>query len=89
MFGRVRLGIEEIDAILVPAIAVLKLQGANDRYLFVEREGKAVRIPVNIGKRYDDDLEIISDEIHAGDRVVIYGQARLKDGVSVEVTKVE
>jgi membrane fusion protein, multidrug efflux system len=89
MYGRVKLGLEEIDAILVPAISVLKMQGSNDRYMFIERDGKAVRIPVRIGKRYDDDIEVISDLVHAGDRIIIHGQARLKDGVTVEVTKVE
>lgn len=85
MFGRVTLDLDAEEAILLPSMAVLKMQGSNERYLFVEESGTARRIPVTVGKRYDDNIEVFSDQLNAGDRVIISGQARLLDGVSVQV----
>jgi membrane fusion protein, multidrug efflux system len=64
---------------------VLKMQGSNDRYLFVDENGVARRVTVTVGKRYDDNIEVFSDELSAGDRVVVSGQARLLDGVAIMV----
>lgn len=87
MFSRVNFDLEEIEALLLPAIAVLKLQGSNDRYLFIEENNKARRIGVIMGRRYDDDVEVISDELKPGQKVIISGQARLLDGMAVEVVE--
>lgn len=85
MFARVSFDLQEVDAIVLPALAVLKMQGSNERYLFIEKEGKAKRIPVSIGARYDDMVEVISDQLQPGDRVIVSGQSRLLEGVAVEV----
>lgn len=85
MFSRVSLDLDEEKAILLPSIAVLKLQGSNERYLFAEKNGIARRVSVTVGKRYDDNIEVFSDDLQAGDRIIISGQARLLDGVKVEV----
>jgi len=85
MFARFTLDLGKEEAVLLPAIAVLKMQGSNERYLFVEENGTARRISVTIGKRYDDNIEIFSDELNTGDNIIISGQARLLDGVKVEV----
>lgn len=85
MFSRVTFDLDEEEAILLPSVAVLKMQGSNDRYLFVEKNGVAHRISVTIGKRYDDDIEVYSDNLKAGDRIIVTGQARLVDGVAVQV----
>lgn len=87
MFSRVTFNLDEEEAILLPSLAVLKMQGSNDRYMFIEQNGVAKRIPVTIGKRYDDNIEVFSDDIKAGDRVIVAGQARLLDGDEVEVVK--
>lgn len=85
MFCRVSLDIEEIQAILVPSIAVLKLQGSNERFLFTVENGLARRISVEMGRRYDDLVEVVSEELEQGDQVIVSGQARLLDGMKVEV----
>ena len=85
MFCRVTLDLDKEEAILLPSIAVLKMQGSNERYLFVNENGKAKRISVTIGKRYDDDIEVFSDELQAGDQVIITGQARLLNGIPIDV----
>jgi membrane fusion protein, multidrug efflux system len=85
MFCRVTIDLEQVEAIMLPAEAVLKMQGSNDRYLFIEKDGKAKRIAVNIGNRFNDKVEVISEELKQGDQVVINGQARLLDGALVKV----
>lgn len=85
MFTRVTFDLDQERAILLPSIAVLKLQGSNERYLFVDRNGVADRITVTIGKRYDDNIEVFSDDLKAGDRVIVKGQGRLVNGAEVEV----
>jgi len=85
MFARITFELDKEEALLLPSMAVLKMQGSNNRYLYVEKDGKAHRISVTIGDRFDDNIEVISDELEMGDNVIISGQSRLLDGVAVEV----
>lgn len=85
MFGRVTFSPKEVEAIMLPALAVLKMQGSNERYLFKEENGIAKRISVTIGQRYNDNVEVLSRELKPGDNIIISGQARLLDGVKVQV----
>lgn len=85
MFARVSLDLDKEEAILLPAIAVLKMQGSNDRYLFVEDHGTARRVAVTLGKRYNDLIEVYSDVLKKGDKIIVSGQARLLDGMKVKV----
>ncbi len=43
------------------------------------------RIEVILGKRFDDQLEIISDNLKEGDNLVTQGQAKLINGDKVEI----
>ncbi len=85
MFCRVVLELGEARALVVPALTVLKMQGSNERYLFIEKDGIAKRIVVKLGKRFDDLVEVESAELHEGDHLIIFGQSRLLNGISVEV----
>ncbi|MEG2339138.1 MAG: efflux RND transporter periplasmic adaptor subunit [Odoribacter sp.] len=87
MFGTINFFIGETNTVVVPAIAVLKLQGANNRYVFLNNNGKAKRVDITIGKRFDDQVELISSDIHEGDEIIVVGQARLVDGAAVTITK--
>ena len=53
MYGTINFFIGNTETVVVPAIAVLKLQGANDRYVFINKDGKAKRVSVNLGRRID------------------------------------
>lgn len=75
------------EAIIVPYQAVQKLTGSNDRYIFLEDNGTAKRVFVQLGQRFDQDVEIISNEIEEGDRYVTVGQAKLVDGSKLNVVK--
>ena len=87
MFNRITINFDQVEAMLLPSIAVLKMQGSNDRYLFVERDGIAHRVAVTLGNRYDELVEVNSDELKPGDKVIISGQGRLLDGVKVQIEK--
>ena len=66
--------------------AVLKQVGSNDRYVFVEKDGKAVYTLVQLGVRMDDKYEIVSG-LNAGDYVITEGHTDLVDGKEVEVVE--
>ena len=85
MFNRITIDFDQAEAMLLPSIAILKMQGSNDRYLFVEKDGVAHRVGVTIGSRYDELVEVIADELKQGDKIIISGQGRLLDGVKVKV----
>jgi membrane fusion protein, multidrug efflux system len=87
MFARAILEFDQVQAFVVPSLAILKLQGSNERYVFLEEDGVAKRLVVEIGDRYDDMVELIADEIQEGDRLIIAGQSRLLDGMAVDVVR--
>jgi membrane fusion protein, multidrug efflux system len=86
MFVRVSMDLGEIESFVVPANTVLLQEGTNTRFVFIERDHIAHRIEVGIGKRFDDQLEIISESISEGDQLIIEGQARLINGDKIEIT---
>lgn len=87
MYVKTTMSMGMAKAMVVPYQAVLKLTGANDRYIFVDDGGVAKRIFVKLGQRFDENVEIISDEIADGDRLVTVGQGKLVDGSKLKVTK--
>ena len=40
---------------------------------------------MTLGQRVDENIEVISDELHEGDRLVVVGQAKLVDGSKLNV----
>lgn len=87
MFARVYIDMGQVEAFVVPSDAVLIQEGTNDRYLFVAVDGMASRRKVTLGKRFDDMVEVEEGSIAEGDNLIIEGQARLTDGIKIEVTK--
>jgi RND family efflux transporter MFP subunit len=87
MFVRVAMNLGEVETFVVPANTVLVQEGTNTRYVYVGRNNVAERIEVAIGKRYDDRLEIISDNLKEGDEIVSDGQAKLINGDKIEISK--
>jgi RND family efflux transporter MFP subunit len=85
MFTRVSFELDKVEALLVPALSILKVQGSDERYLFIVENGKAKRISIKPGQRIDDDVEVISNQLKTGDQIVIFGQTRLMDGTPVTV----
>lgn len=87
MYVKTNMSMGMAKAMVVPYQAVLKLVGANDRYVFLDKGGVAKRVFVKLGQRFDENIEIISDEIVDGDKLVTVGQSRLVDGSKLKVTK--
>ena len=89
MYGTITFKTGTAEAKVVQSISVLKLQGSNDRYVFLAKDGKAQRISVKIVNRYDDKVEIepLDGEINDGDQLITVGQAKCIDGCVVKVVK--
>ncbi len=87
MFVTTTIGLGKENAIVVPYQAVEKLVGANDRYVFINDNGRAKRVAVTLGQRFDQDVEIIAPELTEGVEMVTKGQHKLVDGMKVEVVK--
>lgn len=87
MFVRVSLNLGEVETFVVPASTVLMQEGTNRRYVMIAGDGVARRVDVAVGKRFDDNLEIISETLKEGDLLITEGQSRLSDGDKIEVVQ--
>lgn len=87
MFAKAKMILEQANAFVVPAYAVLKLQGSNERYIFIDNNGIARRVVVEMGERFDDMVEIISDKIKEGDMLIYAGHSRLSNGATVNIVQ--
>ncbi|MCB1884027.1 MAG: efflux RND transporter periplasmic adaptor subunit [Geminicoccaceae bacterium] len=70
------------DAVLVPLESLIA-EGP-ETYVYAVRDGKASRVPVEVGRRLATEAEIRRG-LEPGERVVVQGQQRLRDGAAVEV----
>ena len=87
MYVTTTIGLGKAKTIVAPYQAVEKLVGANDRYVFLNDNGRAKRVSVELGQRFDQNIEIISPEITDGVEMVTTGQHKLVDGVKLNVVK--
>jgi membrane fusion protein (multidrug efflux system) len=88
MFARVALNLGETNTLLLPAIAVVRQEGTNDRYVYLaESDSTARKVLVNLGARYDDRLEIISGEVKEGARIIISGQEKLLENSKITIVE--
>ncbi|MDE5675270.1 MAG: efflux RND transporter periplasmic adaptor subunit [Muribaculaceae bacterium] len=87
MFGRVKLNLGEAEHVVVPDRAVVKQPGSGNHYIYVyNSDGTVSYNKVELGQRIGDSYELLSG-VEPGAKVVVSGQSRLADGVSVEVSK--
>jgi len=86
MFSRVTLNFGVNERPVVTDLSVLKQPGSNDRYVFLEKDGKAIYRKVEIGTRFDDKFEIVSG-LEIGDRVIVQGNTGLIEGADIHVTR--
>ena len=85
MYVHTAVNVGKVKVLAVPYQSVLKLTGSNERYLFLNENGFAKRVTVEAGQRFNRFVEVISDEVVEGGQVVTQGQARLIDGVELQV----
>lgn len=87
MYVQTSIDLQEVEALMVPYRSVMKLTGSDERYVFVNEGGRAKRVRVEMGQRFDDLIEVSSDELKPGDQLVTVGQAKLIEGVKLNVVK--
>ncbi len=83
MFARVRVDLgTRKNCIVIPERAAVSLQG---RYFIwvVAPDGTAAQRPVGISEQVGQDL-VVSEGLSAGDRLVIEGQGKLREGAAVK-----
>lgn len=86
MFARVNLSHGAHNRVVVPDRAIVKQTGSGNRYVYVYKNGKVSYNRVETGQRIGDSYELLSG-INSGDTVVIAGQSRLADGITVKLKK--
>lgn len=85
MFARVTATFGINHHVVVPDIAVVKQQGSGEHFIYVLNDDSTVTYTkVELGRRMGARYEIVSG-INEGDRIVTEGQARLKNGSTVQV----
>ncbi len=82
MFSRTTIDFGSVERVVVPDLAVIKQQGAGERYVYVYNNGKVSLEKVEIGRQLGSTYEVISG-LEDGDQVVVSGQTRLKNGIEV------
>lgn len=87
MFGRATLNLGKADRVVVPDKAVVKQQGSGNQYVYVlNTDGTVSYNHVQLGQRLSDEYELISG-VESGSQVVTTGQAKLANGIKVNVAK--
>lgn len=87
MYARITVDFGSKQNIAVPDMAVLKMQGAGTKCVFIiDSEGVAVQKTVETGRHFDGKYEILSG-LAEGDAVVVKGNSTLKAGQTVEISE--
>ena len=85
MYARVTVNFGVRHSVIVPDQALVKQEGTGTRFIFVLKADNTVSyLPVTVGRHMDQEYEILSG-LEEGARVVVKGQALLRDGVKVNV----
>jgi len=87
MFVRLSIDLGVEDVFTLPSNVILMQEGTNTRYIFIEENGVVNRVNVTLGNRYDEMIEVISDGLKEGDRIVSEGQSKLISGDKVNVVE--
>ena len=85
MYVNTTLEMGKENTLVAPYNAVQKLQGSDERYVFLNNNGKAQRVVVKLGQRFDDNVEILADEITEGKELITQGVAKLHDGTPITI----
>lgn len=78
--------LNEKFGIFVPVEAVISTGTNNNPYVFLLKDGRAVKTEVTVGKLFENKLEITSG-LTQHDKVITKGADRLFDGDAVEIEK--
>ncbi len=87
MYVSTNVFIGDDQTVVAPYNSVLKLQGSDERYVFINDNGYAKRVVVKFGQRFDDNIELVADDIKEGVELVIQGQSKLNQGTKLNITR--
>ncbi len=77
----------QVENILqLPESSIIPIE--NSHYVFTEKEGKAFRKAIEIGRRQPGVVEVISG-LKEGEQVVVEGALKLRDGATVSIIEPE
>ena len=83
MYAEVQLVVDRApDAVVIPAQAIIN--NDNKRYVFIEREGKAVETEVQVGLT-DGNYYVVTEGLTVGENLIVKGNSDLVDGQDVVV----
>lgn len=86
MFARVNMELGKSRHVVVPDQSIVKQAGSGAKFVYVYSGGKVQYRQVEIGRRLNSDFEILSG-LNVGDQIVVAGQSKLVDGMSVNIIK--
>ena len=87
MFVRATVNFGTNNNVVIPDVAVVKQQGSGERFVYVLNADNTVTYKkVVLGRRMGSEYEVL-EGLEDGDKIVIGGQIRLKDGVKVIVNE--
>ncbi|BCA55802.1 putative Acriflavine resistance protein acrA [Nitrospira sp. KM1] len=87
MFARVEVLVgKHADALQIPIDAVSRLEDA--QYVYIVREGKAERVPVEIGVRDENRVEVTKG-LTGSETVIVSGKDLVHDGTPVHAQPIE
>jgi membrane fusion protein (multidrug efflux system) len=82
MFARVEVLVDRhINAVQIPLDAVSRLE--EFQYVYVVKEGKAHQVPVELGSRVDNRVEVTKG-LTGDEQVIVSGKDLVSDGMSVQ-----
>ena len=84
MFAHVRIHLGMREGLVVPRAGLSRLPGTGSYYVYLIEENKAVLKNIRIGVFQENYVEI-REGLKQGEKVVIKGQNRLKDGLPVKI----
>ena len=87
MYAKVTVNFGKNTSVVIPDKAVVRQQGSGDKFVYILNEDNTVTYQkVVLGVRMGSEYEIL-EGVSDGDKVVIEGQIRIKDGVTVEAVE--
>ena len=88
MFARVTLPYGKSNSVVIPDLAVQKLLGSGDRYVYIYNPADSTvsYSKVELGRRLDNEFEVLSG-VKSGDLVVTKGHLGVTSGSKAELVK--
>lgn len=85
MYGRVTILFGINKSIVVPDQCIVKQEGTGQKFIYVLNDDSTVSfVPITLGRHIDTSFEVL-EGLEEGQKVVVKGQAGLKDGLKVNV----